>query len=678
MILHIVALGGAAESAYEIFLQGRVLEDKLQIFMARDVFQEAISKDPSNNGYREHFVWFLHFHGFQEEAVAIFEQLLEVRDEKSFLYRGIGYNLRVIGQLKQSLYNYEQIFAPDYPEHRIGTAFEDIRWFLHDENESRIEELVRQVEDYPEDNEARKRLFNLYMDQGEPEHAITLGRDYISRVPGDSFVRLQFARVHTWIRKYDAAEKEYRALIQDYPQSAFLYYELAKLLDSAGRPQEALVLIRKSLQMYPEALLTKRVYASLLAKTGEHVQAESVTLGMRQTIDSRLPGLLASGETAYLREDYEGASAAYKAVITDYQHNVEGLWGLILTSHERAADDDLRMAVKQWGNTVPDDRTRLRDMQYPYYLPDEVNFQFEFYDNSSEFERVNLGGNYNIFAGDDWRLEAGYTLTDFHQNGFDGIFRQSLHIEADKLINENLQLKGRLSGNFYDNNYENLNGKIFLTAKPHRQLTTVLKYSYFDTIDTQLPFENPIYNYVVTIGSPALNIRSHDSGAYVFFEPHPRLGIAGEIMYGDYSDHNRKISRLFEVSYKLDDVPYFKVAYDYFYLDFLNPSPVYREGINSEGAYIDPVNFESHTLRYEFAHDISEKWTYGNEGAVALIPKSDGITASLFFFAEYEYNQQNSFRLDLRGFFQNHGIDRIGITGHFWARNLTLTYRYWF
>ena len=151
---------------------------------------------------------------------------------------------------------------------------------------------------------------------------------------------------------------------------------------------------------------------------------------------------------------------------------------------------------------------------------------------------------------------------------------------------------------------------------------TELSFRHFDIIDTVLPFNNIIYSYVVTIGSLDRDIKSDDYKFYLLYAPVPKVSFAGEFIYGDYSDSNRKHSLMFEAGYQVLDSPYLRTAYNYFYLDIKDPAPLTGSGDHVESAYWDPVNFETHTLRLEYRQDYSEHLSFGAEGALSYSPKS--------------------------------------------------------
>ncbi len=182
----------------------------------------------------------------------------------------------------------------------------------------------------------------------------------------------------------------------------------------------------------------------------------------------------------------------------------------------------------------------------------------------------------------------------------------------------------------------------------------------------------------MTIGSIGLNIKSNDYKFYLIYSPLPRVSLSGELVLGDYSDGNTKQSLLLEAGYQVKSIPYFRIAYNYFYLDYKYPAGLFTEGNSSESAYWDPIDFKSHSLRLEFHDNYRKHLLYGSETTISFIPKSEGLSYSIFIFASHNFTKQLALRLDGRWFKQDRGVDRIGETGLFWADNYNMSFQYRF
>jgi hypothetical protein len=330
------------------------------------------------------------------------------------------------------------------------------------------------------------------------------------------------------------------------------------------------------------------------------------------------------------------------------------------------------------GSDISAPQIQEQNDSFPFFTAPSMRLLSEYFTNSSDFTRKSAGVEFGVSPGTDLYLEAGYVLSEFSQDGFDDILRHSLFIKGEKRISESTSVLARLSENYYDNDNSNLNGGASIRYQPSANVFTELSFRHFDIIDTVLPFNNIIYSYVVTIGPVDLDIKSDDYKFYLLYAPVPKVSFAGEIIYGDYSDSNEKKSFMFEAGYQVLDAPYIRTAYNYFYLDINDPSPLTRSGDHVESAYWDPVNFETHTLRLEYRQDYREHLSFGAEGALSYSPKSDGLSKAAFLSTSYKFTEQSSLRFDVRWFDQNEGIDRQGETDRYWAINYTLAFQHRF
>lgn len=330
------------------------------------------------------------------------------------------------------------------------------------------------------------------------------------------------------------------------------------------------------------------------------------------------------------------------------------------------------------GSDIPTQQTKEQDKPFSIFTAPSIKLLSEYYTNSSDFTRKSAGSEFGFSAAAGLHFDAGYVFSDFSENGFENILRHSLFIQGEKQVSESTGVLVRLSENYYDNDNANLNGSLFIRYRPSTNVFTEFSFRHFDIIDTVLPFNNVIYSYVVTIGSLVRDIKSDDYKFYLLYTPVPRVSFAGEFIYGDYSDSNKKRSLMFEAGYQLLDIPYLRAAYNYFYLDIKDPAPLARSGDTVESAYWDPVNFETHTLRLEFLRDYNKHLSLGAEAALSYSPKSGGLSKSAFLTASYRFMEQVSLRFDARWFDQKEGVDRLGKTDRFWATNYNIALQYRF
>jgi len=666
-LLFIAHSVSADTGAYKIFKQGLELEQECRILKARDKFREAISMDPFNHGYLTHYGWFLHYHGFSEEAVAVFKKTLPLAEDKSSVAAGLAWNLKAIGQQKLHRPAYGLIIKSKSTEPSPKDQYSE-----------KIRSLKLEISESPNPVKLQKKLFNTYIDNNEFDSAIRTAEDLRSSNTLDKLTQLQLARILFWNSKKQQSEIEYRLLIKESPDSAFLYYELAGLLDVDGRLDEALEALEESLKIYPDAPATKKRLAEVLAQMGRDSDAEKVASSINPSDSAGLTGLLAKARALHFSGRLAEAQEAYKIVLNEYPYNNDALWGMTETSIYTGKHKSARTTITKWEKVGPDPRLENQRKLLAQSSSPVVEAQAEYYTNSSDFTRKNYGADLSFLADDDLRLRTGYTYSDFYQDGYNDVKRHSIFLQGNKDVSEQIELTGRVAISKYDNDNTNINGSIAIQLHPSNSFRSEIGYRHFDITDTVLPFNNTLNSYVATIGSVGLNIKSDDYRLYLFHSPLPGVSLAGEYVFGKYSDGNTKQTIMFYAGYQILHNPDLRAAYTYFYLDLKDPAVTFTEGIQNEAAYWDPINFGSHTIRLEYRDNYNKDLSYGAKAALAYIPKSQGNSRTLSAFISYKVRKNLSLRLDARNFYQNKGIDRVGTTGYFRADNYNMSLQYKF
>ncbi len=427
-----------SEATFELFKSGLKHQKSLQIFTARDKFREALHADPDNSGYLTHYAWFLHYHSFHEEAASVFVRLIHLSEDRHFLYLGLAWNRRASGRLQSSLDAYQQALPITSEPEKLSVAFEEISWLLHEENRIKLQKLQDSSLEEPLNLRIKKDLFQAYIEQGELEQAVVLGKEIMAHDSEDKWVQLQYARILSWKGDINKSEIQYRDLIAALPDSAFLLYELGRLIFNNERYAESKVLFEDSLQLYPDSAFAKKGLAEALAKTGNHDKAALTAEGIEQAGDTKMISMLAEARVRHFTGHYNEARALYLDLLNTYPYNIEALWGLIETSSHTNSYDDLRYAERKWESTAPEDRPYLNNLLVPYYKAPVFNTSAEYYTNSSDYTRVNIGADYGFFAGSRSRLKIGYHASDFQQDGLNDIFRNSISIEGSRLFSRKI------------------------------------------------------------------------------------------------------------------------------------------------------------------------------------------------------------------------------------------------
>ena len=391
-------IASANPEAYSVFKQGLKLEKSNRVFQAKDAFKIAIILDPGNRGYKEHFAWFLHYHNFSQKAVRVFEQLLDMPGDKGFIYRGLGWNNMITGRLEESISAYRKVFTLPPEGSRLRIIVDAIKEKQAEENRAKIDKLLKTLEKDPENIGVKKELFETYTNVEELKNAIPLGEDIKKQDPNDMVFSLKFARALAWNNEKSRSEAEYRRIFEYSPESAFIGFELGHLLNDDGRLGEAQQILQKSLELYPDAVKTRKELAEVLAKMKFEPDAINTAAGIDGTDHETLDQKLAMARVLHFIGRLKEAKKIYRQVLEDYPYNHDALWGLTETSVYSAEFADAKEAMTRWENGLPDGRLAVQKNLYGSHTAPTAGIRSEYYENSSEFNRYNAGTDLKLFV----------------------------------------------------------------------------------------------------------------------------------------------------------------------------------------------------------------------------------------------------------------------------------------
>ncbi len=667
--------GGEASPDWDVFKQGMDAEGQLRIYEARERYATA----PQNSGFLTHYAWFLTRFDFPEEAITVFNRLLSAANGNPHdsIYLGLAWNHQKIGQLDTALAYYKKKISLSAANRQ--QAIEDVRWYLHEENRRKIESLKQKITSGNEPLKHRRELAEVYLDQGELHNVIRLAGVLRSQENLDLRTHLYLAWAYLWSGDLHQAETTFAELDKRSPESAFLYTEWAKVHMAQDRMTEAQALLEKALNHYHGATTARRLLAEILAEQHQGKAA----LAMADTISpddaNRLNALMARARSRHFSGQVESAQPIYARVLKDYPFYPDALWGMTETSIATGRYGDADKALQSWKQVPADPRREIQQQRFRLYTAPTTIANAAYYTNSSNFSRTDAGLSAGWYLGNEWRLTTGYRFSVFFQQDFSEIYRNSGFLDIQKGLTDHLQFTGGLTGHFYNSEHRSLNGLARLSYQFTPEISIHPWFRHMEVIDTTQSFENMTYSHTVSIGAVALNLTADEIGGRIDYRPHPRLAFSGDLRHAEYSDDNHSWKINGEASYRIALKPDWRIAYNYFFLDNRDPAPIFHESGESESAYYDPINFETHSLRLKFrAHGDGNRLTYGAEGALSYIPKCDGTGIYLSAFVSLDLAKDLLLRLNARGFYQNRGTERFGTTGDFWANNLLLTFEYRF
>lgn len=660
--------GQDADSA---FREAVAFEKSLNIFQALDKNREAIRLAPDNVGYLDHYAWLLHNYGFLEEAVDVLAKLRPRISDPSLAERALAWDQKVLGKTEQSANLYREIYKLNLPKDNYQGIFAEAAARNIKEQDEKIAALKAKLQIDKNNPSLMKDFFHAYLYKGDEPNALSTAKQVLSSYPADAVFRYEYAMALAWSGKSDEAETVLKSLIMDIPDNAFLYYQLGRLQNAASRLREAQDSLQQSLRLYPDSAKTKRELSEVLARRGKTTESSSLAFSIS---GDSLDGNLAKARSYHFSGRLEPAIPLYQNILATYPGNEDALWGLTETSLYSGRFKDAEKTLSTWSSLGSDTRAVKLKKELIRLSSPALNLIGDFYSNSSHFQRINYGASFRYPLAEGFVPTMGYYHSRFMQNGYDSINRNSIFLEAGKKLSDIFSVNGRVDLNLYDNDQDHLNGNLFVTYQPVKSTSITLGYQHMDIIDTEPPFGNPLYSYVVTIGSVGKKITTNDYSLLLVHKFIDEVTLWGKLTYGDYSDGNRKLTSVLEADYRPRTLPNLLFLYNYFYLDYRDPAPPYSGYGATDVTYYDPRHFQAHTIGVEYEYRVSSALTMSLRQTGSFLPENGGTSTATFGAITYDLTPNDSLRCDGRIFYQNRGINRNNDSGHFRAESVMLTY----
>lgn len=663
----------ATSIAYKSYLEGVKYEQTLYAFEARSAFQNALTLDPKNPGYLTHNAWFLHQFGFMEQATAAFRKAIK-HPQGTNMYQGLAWDEFYLGNLAASLSDFKHFYSSRWLNSNYTNAFIEVPLLANEENNAKIYEIKQKLLRDPNNFVLKKDLFHNYIYHNEFANAIVIGRTLMANKETDDFTRLEFARLLFKKKKYDEAAIQYQQLMQKFPRNAFITYEWGSKLVKIRQYDAAYKIFNQSLDYYPSPE-AKEALAKLEAQKGNCDPALHL---LSDISDKHSTGyLLGMGDVYRKCGQYLRANTYYQKVLENYPYNSDALWGVLSSTAAAHKYEGNRVAYDRWQEVFNWERPFLESQLVNYYQSPMIPISADYYDSSVTFRRQDAGAAYDFYAWANTRLNVLDAFSGFQQNGFNSVYRNMVQLQGSKLFSEHWQLFGGVSDKAYSNGFNNINGSAALQYSWSETMNATFTYNHSDIIDTEPPFSIQIYNYIVAIGAVGLNIHTDDYIGTMYYQPTQNLSLWGRGIYGKYSDGNNKTQGSFEANYKLIKIPEVRLIYDFFYLNYSNPAPIFTQNHHSQSAYYDPLNFQVHTGKLRIEHYFTSKLHMGIEDGVSFFPQNSGYGNAVAGYMDYKIITHLGMRLAGQYYYQNDSVFRTNLNGgYFWARSVSLSLTY--
>ena len=234
------------------------------------------------------------------------------RDNDALIMRG---NLALAQKDPKSAINDLRSVLRDQPN-AVGVMRSLARAHLDNGEPALAEETMRRAVDAdPKDRAVRLELANLLVRLGKAEQAKPLIDELVKQHPDDSSALAAQFSVDTAARNLTDAKASADALVASHPKTALGYYEQGKIVESQGRPEDALRLYATALGLEPDSTESLEALVSNLLRA-KRIPEALQRLDATASKYPKLPfALNMKGAVLLGQHDSADAKTAFKSAI---------------------------------------------------------------------------------------------------------------------------------------------------------------------------------------------------------------------------------------------------------------------------------------------------------------------------------------------------------------------------
>jgi tetratricopeptide (TPR) repeat protein len=241
LCLAMLPFTGVSAEPPTTFERGRQAEQELRLDEARNLFRQAIQKNPDTPGLAEHTAWFLFMNGFHdEECRDLLRRAAPRSQEPSAMERAARVVERKLG-LRGPADEAEQEAAKSFHELIIQRATAGT-------DEQRGAALV---------------------DAGDFVKGIPLLEQAVADDPTKGPLALRLARAYVWAQRLPDADAAYERLLEQHPGNAVLFLEAAQVAAGRGMLERARSLLAAADKARPDDPQILREVANVEAKLAQ-------------------------------------------------------------------------------------------------------------------------------------------------------------------------------------------------------------------------------------------------------------------------------------------------------------------------------------------------------------------------------------------------------------------------
>lgn len=447
-----------------------------------------------------------------------------------------------------------------------------------DDHENSIREYQAVLHSHPEkENEIIYELANQYKWNGNLEEALSSYKKALDYDPDNEQFRSDYAEVLSWLGRRSESLIIYNEILESNPLNIDVMLQKAEVLSWDDRLEEAEEVYERVLNLEPVNQTARNGIARVNVWKGYH----------RKGIE------------------------LYNDILADNPEDEVALEGLVYAWHWEGNDTEAVQYLKRVLKINPE-RKEARKLYYQIintkhpFIRSNVGYSKDKYDLAIFTHSLIFGDH----LGNDFFYETIWDRTRYRKPGFPVIDANRGGLGFSHRINDYFEINSYSYFTHFDSSdFSPYTNASWFTYKPYNQLRFDLSYN------------REIFEDMTAIDNHIIANR----GALSFdYKPNRFWFFSGKYSRGYFSDGNKDDTLLAKIEYRLNQTPFIKLYYNYYYADYSE---------QKFNGYFNPEWIQAHTLGVYASHRFTEKFFAEGQASVGYEAQDPGIRHPTYFAA---------------------------------------------
>ncbi len=281
-----------------------------------------------------------------DKAKAAFEAALKTRPDYFPAAMNLADMARAAGRMDEAEEYYRSILKQDEKNIPAMVALAKLE-FARKNPEAAMSWLEKALRADAGAKEPRLMLIDALLRQGRKERALVVARDMVQALPNDAEAIYALARTQMAVGQTASALVSFRQLVSLQPDNVQARYNLAQALVRQKNMGDAVMVLDKAIEKFPEALPVRQLRLQIEAQTSSPEAALKLAREWRSEMPDKAMGDMLIADILYSMNRLREAEEAYRAALA--KKPAPGLVQRLYQTLKRAGDDAAaRKVLTDW------------------------------------------------------------------------------------------------------------------------------------------------------------------------------------------------------------------------------------------------------------------------------------------------------------------------------------------